>query len=405
MGKWACIGVVSIGLALASCGGDAPGDPEPQVAVRDSAGVSIVESRAPRAAPGTVLIDSIPVVSIGREESGPYLFGFISDVAFLDDGTIAVAEVQSGEIRVFDTTGEHEFTLGGQGEGPGEFRTPALVAEFGPDSLVGYDARLRRTTIFPRSGGMPRTLPNSVDGNFSVFGTAGRGPLLLYSPGGGYRPDLDPGGQWVETPVIAMDSNSGASDTIATLPDRWRIVDPDGNAPMPQPLLYAVHAVASDGFYWGTPDSYEVSKYDWSGRLQRIIRREAEPQPVEPAMLEAYVDARLEEARQRQGDEAVPPLRERLEGDDYLDELPYFSAGFVDREDRLWLGTFEWPDPSGPVSWSVFDSTGAWIWDVMSPTGLRLVDATADLVLAVAQDPLGVPSVQVHELRVPDPAN
>ena len=398
MVKGTCLGLLIAVMSVGACVGDASDESGDQTVVRDSAGVRIVESQIPRVSVEAVTIDPVPSISIGREESGPYLFGFISDVSFLEDGTVAVAEVQSGEIRIFDTAGQHQFSLGGQGEGPGEFRTPAVVVPLGPDSLAGYDARLRRTTIFPLTGGMPRTLSNSVDGNFSVFGAAEDGPFLLYSPGGSYRPDLEPGGQWIQTPVIAMDSESGASDTIAVLPDRWRIVSPDGNAPMPQPLLYAVQAVASDGFYWGTPDSYEVRKYDWTGQLRQIVRRASAPRPVEPSMLDEYIEARLEEARQRQGDEAVPPLRSRLESDDYLDELPYFSTGFVDREDRLWLGTFDWPDPSGPVSWSVFNSEGEWIWEVESPAGLRLVDATSDLVLAVAQDPLGVQSVQAHRI-------
>lgn len=399
MVKGTCLGVAIAGLAMGACGGETPDGPVGQATVRDSAGVRIVESQIPRVPVGTVTIDSVPSISIGREENGPYLFGFISDVAFLDDGTIAVAEVQSGEIRVFDAAGQHQLTLGGQGDGPGEFRTPALVVPFGPDSLAGYDARQRRTTVFPLTGGTPRTLPNSVDGNFSVFGAGDSGPFLLYSPGGSYRPDLEPGGQWIETPVIAMDSESGASDTIATLSDRWRIVALDGNAPMPQPLRHAVQAVGADGFYWGTPDSFEVREYGWSGELRRIVRRAADPRPVEPDMLREYIEARLEETRERQGDEAVPPLRSRLESEEYLDELPYFSTGFVDREDRLWLGTLDWPDAGGPVVWSVFDPSGEWMWEVEAPAGLRLVDATSDLVLAVARDPLGVQSVQAHSIR------
>lgn len=152
--------------------------------------------------------------------------------------------------------------------------------------VVGFDEQLRRTTIFPLSGGSPRTLTNSVDGNFSVFGAGRNGPFLLYSPGGSYRPDLEPGAQWIETPVIAMDAGSGRSDTIATLPDRWRVVAPDGNAPMPPPLLYAVQAVAMDGFYWATPDASELRKYDWNGALQQIVRHAATPRPVEPGMVQ-----------------------------------------------------------------------------------------------------------------------
>lgn len=396
MVKGACYGTLIVWATICGCTADAPEDSAGVVTVRDSAGIPIVESQRPWATVAEVVIDSVPAIRIGREVSGPYQFGFISDVAFLDDGTIAVAEVQAGELRMFDQGGQHQMTVGGQGDGPGEFRTVALVAPFGADSVVGYDARLRRTTIFPLSGGSPRTLSNSVDGNFSVFGALENGPFLLYSPGGSYRPDLEPGAQWVETPIIAMDSESGSSDTIATLPDRWRVVGPDGNAPMPQPLLYAIQVVARDGFYWGTPDAFEVRKYDRYGALRQIIRRAATVRTVGTSMVQEYIEGRLEEVRRRQGDEAVAALRTRLEGEEYRDELPYFSAGFVDREDRIWVGAYDWPDSSGPVIWSVFSSEGEWMWDVQSPPGLQLFDAMADRVLAVARDSRGVPLVQVH---------
>lgn len=77
-----------------------------------------------------------------------------------------------------------------------------------------------------------------------------------------------------------------------------------------------------------------------------------------PEWCRSNIEARLEEVRRRQGEEAVTALRSRLENDDYRDELPYFSAGFVDREDRLWLGAFDWPDSRGPAMWSVFDPEG-----------------------------------------------
>ncbi len=391
-------GALIIGAMIFGCTGDGPKGPASLATVRDSAGIRVVESQHPQATFGDVVIDSVPAVRIGREESGPYQFGFISDVALFDDDKVAVAEVQAGQIRIFDQDGRHHMTLGGQGDGPGEFRTLTHVAQFGPDSLVGYDARLRRTTILPFDGGSPRTLPNSVDGNFSVFGGIENGPFLLYSPGGGYRPDLEPGAQWVETPIVAMDSESGLSDTIATLPDRWRVVNPDGNAPMPQPLLYAVQAVSRNGFYWGTPDEFEVKKYDRNGTLRLIIRRSAIARVVEPSMVQEYVRARLEEVRQRQGEEAVAELRTRLESEEYREELPYFNTGFVDREDRLWIGAYDWPDASGPVVWSVFSKGGEWMWDTRAPAGLQLFDATEDRVVGVSRDSLGVPFVQLHLL-------
>ena len=137
----------------------------------------------------------------------------------MNDGTIAVPEYISQEIRVFDTTGRHLKTFGGSGEGPGEFQRLSGVYRFLGDSLAAFDGQLFRTTIFPLKSGNPRTILNRVEGNYLGFGVLGDGQFLLYSPGGSYHPELPPGLQWVFTHGIwTLKRNIGSTSAFGFCP-------------------------------------------------------------------------------------------------------------------------------------------------------------------------------------------
>lgn len=383
-------------VVLAACE-SSPGS-EAGYTVVDSAGIRIVESLEPARDGEAVRIEEEPLIRIGREDEGPYQLAAVVDGTLLAGGRVAVSDALTRDVRVFDASGRHVATFGGPGEGPGEFGIPTVLAEYRGDSLAAFDGRLFRTTIFSLMSGGHRTVRNHVEGNYVVFGAGRGGVLLLYSPGGGYRPDLEPGAQWVSTDIVAMAPDGESSRVVATLPDRWRRVASDGNAPMPQPLLYAVQDVTGDGFYWATPDRYEIRFYDMDGRLERIMRRPVEPRPVEPAMIERFIEARVERARQTQGEGAARAFRARYEEESFGEHLPLFQAAFVDDEERLWVGSSEWPaqEPSG--TWSVFSPEGRWLRDLDAPEGVRLLDANGSVVLGVWRDSLDVPHIQLHRL-------
>ncbi|MCY3703976.1 MAG: 6-bladed beta-propeller, partial [Gammaproteobacteria bacterium] len=66
------------------------------------------------------------------EGEDPYLFTRIESIVEDTRGRLIVADLQSHEIRVFDSEGDFLFGFGGQGEGPGELTQPCCLA-FGPD--------------------------------------------------------------------------------------------------------------------------------------------------------------------------------------------------------------------------------------------------------------------------------
>ena len=111
--------------------------PPLSAAVRDSAGVRIVENTAPRWQKGEGWhLSSKPVLDLGGQEGPEYaLFGVVS--AFrLEDGRVAIANTGANDIRIFDEHGRHLLTVGGTGSGRGEFKRLLWAGRFRGASLA-----------------------------------------------------------------------------------------------------------------------------------------------------------------------------------------------------------------------------------------------------------------------------
>ena len=135
-------------LALAACG---PGSQTTEAcSVRDSAGVRIVEFSAPTAERRVV---DQPLIVIGNVDGDPAHELFRVSTAFLSsDERVVVANAGTHEIRVFDSFGRHLRSIGGPGEGPGEFQSLDVVEELGDGRFAVLDVDLRRITIFGKEG-------------------------------------------------------------------------------------------------------------------------------------------------------------------------------------------------------------------------------------------------------------
>lgn len=389
-------------LLTAACGGSK--EENSTSTIVDSAGVTVVTSAGSAWGARGMSVDTNPVLRVGAEEAGPYQFSFISTARLLEGGGIAVVELSANEIRLFNAEGRHLRSVGRRGRGPGEFQVISGLFPRSGDSLVAYDQIERRATIFPLADGDARVVRSQAvpgaRGSFSAFGAFSDGRLLLYNPGSGFRPDLQPGLQWVTSEVVALDPTDGSARTIVRLPSRQQFVLPGGDTKVVAPLHGAIHAVANDGFYWGTSDRYEMRFYDTTGTLRRILRRPLEPRPVTPAMIETWIAVNLETVRKREGEAAVAKYKQSYEEGPFGDRVPLFDRAFVDGEGRLWVGLSEWPkSQAAPRRWSIFAPNGAWLGDVDAPANVRIVDCRDDRVLGIWQAEGEAPYVQVHRLR------
>ena len=142
--------------------------------VRDSSGIKITQNRRPDAYGRGIWarLAPQPTYEIGVVDGdAPYMFWEIADALGLPGDQIAVVDAGSREIRVFDSGGDHLLTLGGQGQGPGEFSGIPVVRFLPPDTLLALDPNLGRLTWFTLDGRTVR--------DHSLLGTQGGSPFPM----------------------------------------------------------------------------------------------------------------------------------------------------------------------------------------------------------------------------------
>lgn len=133
-------------------------------------------------------VSGLPLLEIGvREGEEPYQLDRARGSVRLDDGRIVVADGGSQELRFFDKSGRYLKAVGGDGEGPGEFRFPARVRKVGGDSLLVWDQRLQRVSFF------------DLQGEFLGAETIRPTPEVMF-PGDEWLL----GRFWVDSPVVPM---------------------------------------------------------------------------------------------------------------------------------------------------------------------------------------------------------
>jgi hypothetical protein len=97
----------------------------------------------------------VPELSIGVVDGAPeYMFTSISEIAVGRDGTMYVLESTTGkgQLRMYDSAGKYIRTVGGTGDGPGEFRNPGGMALLNDGKLVLYDPNNSRINVYSGAG-------------------------------------------------------------------------------------------------------------------------------------------------------------------------------------------------------------------------------------------------------------
>ncbi|HEX2166501.1 MAG TPA: hypothetical protein VHG09_04620, partial [Longimicrobiales bacterium] len=126
-------------LGALIAGGCAAGPAEHDFVVRDSAGAHIAESTAPLWTDDRIVIQTEPAVTIGAavDDESQQLYR-VRDAVRLSDGRLLVLNSGTSEIRFYSASGDHLLTVGGAGEGPGEFSGPSWAHERS-DTIAVFD--------------------------------------------------------------------------------------------------------------------------------------------------------------------------------------------------------------------------------------------------------------------------
>lgn len=387
-------------LATAACH-DAP--PASSVsAIRDSAGVTIVENRDTgwtTQPPWKVASQSI--LSIGTENgAAPYRFDGIAGAIRLAHGGIAVADRGSSSIRFYDSTGTFRSAVGRDGQGPGEFQTLTAVRPYGSDSLLVWDFALRRFTVLSRDGAVGRmvtfaTMPGFLF-QFDVLADGSPGGLFS----GGVEPrGMSAGVHQIPGAYVRFDLQALRADTVTDVPGGSVFIDDRGTLISLPFGPETVAAAAGNLVYVGSGGRFEIRQYTESGRLSRVLRLERPNPPLPAERVDAYVENAVSHTRDP-GER--PAVESRYRSVPYPTTLPAYSQFVVDADTNLWVAAYQ-PDGDAPTRWTVFDPAGRLLGDVTIPPRFTVSEIGSDYLLGVSADSLGVERVQLLALDKPHP--
>jgi hypothetical protein len=389
----------------AGCG---PPAERPAVTVRDSAGITIVESaRAAWSEPEAWRLDPEPALRIGRQEGDErYLFAGIVGAVRLDDGRIAVGDRTSGQVRFYGPDGEFERAEGGKGKGPGEFEYMRALGRCSHDSIFAFD--LHWTAVVLTESG-------DVVGGFAPFvgedAASSRPYELACSSNGAW---IATGWQrfdgaipigfyeakapvWILRPVPGEPGSPGAGRLqrldIGEFVTSERIGSEHGSRPHPFGRSTVV-AISDDAVFVGTAESFMVGEYTLDGVLRRLLAGPPVDLEIRGEDIAAWVEGEVVRARP----ESRPAVEREYRDMPLPPSFPAYTEARTDPEGALWLHRFVRPGGEEQI-WGVFSAEGEFLGDVRMPPSLRVLEIGSDYVLGASADDLGVERVELYDLH------
>ncbi len=346
-------------------------------------------------------------------------FGSVRSVHFDSQANLHIFDSQLDHILVVGPDGSLVRTVGGRGEGPGEFDnvTTAIVARDGSYTVMGFTTIdllepngefVRRLTMDPRTTGMVNASMTLPDGRLVVtqivrFGQGDQpeetGRQIHLMALDGIEPELLYTA-W-ELPGEDEDESELSGDLASGMRMRFaagRAFEPrldldvltDGRLALIDSIGYRVKLIGLDGSVTGT------------------IERPIAPLLVDDEIMEA------ERERYREGEAAslasarntnLPIQIERagVEERTFADEVPVLYGVMVDWEDRIWVER-RGPtgDDDGPTD--IVTPDGDYV-GTLPPEGPRTPDAfgPGGLMAYIERDDLDVQTVRVVRLVALEP--
>ncbi len=373
----------------------------------EATAVRIAESSAPRVAEGAFWrLSQEPELEIGLQD-GPneYLFGSVADVVRLADGRVVALDRMSKDVRFFSATGEFLSRSGGEGEGPGEYVSPAGLTIADGDSIYVLDQLRPRVTVLDSGGTLARTYAFRFGAEAPAGGpheVLENGSVLMYGYGRGFTPD---NAQGYMRDTIQYHLWSSSSDYIGPLAllvgaTRW------SRAELGEFLSYTPFA---SGFWkaaglgsralLGSGIEPEIQVWGPDATLETIIRWSPPGRAVTEELRSQYDAYHMED-----GSESGRVGRRRwLDEVPYPETLPTYADLLSDDEGNVWVRDYYPPWESG-TRWTVLSPEFRWLGSLTVPDGFVIRQVAHGRVTGVHKDALGVDRIRVYTL-IQDPTD
>ena len=388
--------VVALAFLLGACSQQAP--PESGTLDIDSSRALIVTS-TPASSEATCTFSEESVLVIGdNEEDDNQWFSSIRGMARLSDGSVAVVDRASAEVRIFDASGRHLRSMGQRGEGPSEFTDPLFMWVTAGDTLWVGNYYPWSYTVFTAQGQFVRRIRlepvyinESIGGGVLENGyTVNARETSTHDPDFGAPDTLiveihNPEGKLVRnltripSRAYGQVSESPESFWLSKLFDARAVVDALGST-----------TVLAHG------SKPEVRVLDDEFNLRMIIRWSEPNREVTRADIRAY----REDYRERRDpsnwddgdDDMISPERP------VADVFPAISSVRIGRDGRIWIRQYD--RPREDRGWLAFGADGKFICHMTQLPG-AVWEFGADYVLLLHRSDLGVQTARMHSLTSP----
>lgn len=331
----------------------------------------------------------------GSEGGGDDFFQVITDVQLLSDGRIAVLDPGASSVALYDEDGVLDAVLGGEGDGPGEFRYPEGVRECGQDGIHVVDGATMRMKVFDTDA--------SFRHEYRLFGYNPNQPFwswdcadgrVLTMQWGDGDPRIGEVGRFRKRVPLALSGPDGrVTNALGSIlgPERYRFENRGtGPAPVGAVTGLAIH----DGIvYVAEGPEIRVDAFSVDGDHLWTVRAAAGRRPVDRgAFVESQRPDQMTDAERR-------AFNARWRDWDFPDLLPAFRGFLVDDEGLMWIERY--PSPGDrTTTWWVIDAEGTWRATAEVPGHVELMDVEGGRVAGVMRGDLDVERAVVFDVRV-----
>ncbi len=319
--------------------------------------------------PLRISVDSVPILRLGTiDGEGPTAFFQVEDIVIHGD-TLVVANRGSNEIRFFSLPeGRYLRSVGGFGEGPGEFQWLRFIEECHRGELTAFDPIALRITIFSFDGRLIEThrLPQLGERRVSDVRCGFDGGYLAefqgwsrVDVGQSYRPMMS----LVELPRDGSVEPRVVMEAMAD--ERYRFPRSDGPRVFGKKTVFVAW---QDQLVVGTGDAFQLKVVDRSGMESFTLSIHDAPVPVQPRHVH-FVTERQVQAVESYGESVVAELRHNMETIDYPRTFPPYNHVEVDATGRIWIERYPIPEAGWRQTWEVFSSHADHLASVTFPVG------------------------------------
>ncbi len=321
----------------------------------------------------------VDVAKIGTQlDSGPEVFGNVSDIDVDQFGRVYVFDRQAQDVRLFEADGRYVRTIGRPGGGPGEFRAVNGIAVDSASRLWAHNQGNLRYSVFDTSGALvmePRATATNV--RFVDW-------ISVFSAGGGL---MEQGGYLTEEGHFSgLRRYDLATESLVDVNVSL------GRPPSPGARPFSMTSTLTpEGWWRGDKYEYRLVHTEFHGDSVRIIERAREA-----GLLSA---AERDSARQQERD----LNRRSRQGEIDLETTlrPIFQKVLLDDLDHVWVMLV--PEPDDTITrFDVFDPVGRYLGEIAAPHIVEIRPAPMfgdHTIYYVTKDELDVQYVVVAEIR------